>query len=119
MVVTKMLPGARAVSCASGNFEDRFAFNQIQSQDGVMAPKRKRAQRDVPDSLSKDDNRTDILLAKARARKKKGSVKTQEIEGKEDTGFGLCVVRKLFVGAKRISLRAERWTIHLDRRRAK
>ena len=29
-----------------------------------MAPKRNRAQRDVPDSLSKDDNRTDVLLDK-------------------------------------------------------
>ena len=30
-----------------------------------MAPKRKRAHRDVPDSLSKDDNRTDVLPDKA------------------------------------------------------
>jgi hypothetical protein len=33
----------------------------MQPQDDVMAPKRKRAQRDVPDSLPKDDNRSDVL----------------------------------------------------------
>jgi hypothetical protein len=61
-----MLPGARAVSCASGNFADRFAFNLMQPQDDVMPPKRNRAQRDVPDSLPKDDDRTDVLPDKAR-----------------------------------------------------
>jgi hypothetical protein len=61
-----MLPGARAVSWASGNFADRFAFNRVQPEDDVMAPKRKRARRDVPDSLPRDDNRTDVLPDKAR-----------------------------------------------------
>jgi hypothetical protein len=36
----------------------------MQPQDDAMAPKRNRAQRDVPDSLPKEDNRTDVLLDK-------------------------------------------------------
>jgi hypothetical protein len=63
-----MLPGASAVSGASGNFADRFAFNQIQPQDDVMAPKRNRAPQDVPDSLPKDDNRSDVLPDDTRGR---------------------------------------------------
>jgi hypothetical protein len=56
----------RRTQSASGNFADRFAFNQIHPQDDVMAPKRNRAPRDVPDSLPKDDSRSDVLPDNAR-----------------------------------------------------
>jgi hypothetical protein len=38
----------------------------MQQQDNVMAQKPNRAPRDVPDSLPKDDDRTDVLPDKAR-----------------------------------------------------
>jgi hypothetical protein len=36
----------------------------MQAQDDAMPAARNRAQRDVPDALPKDDNRTDVLLDK-------------------------------------------------------
>jgi hypothetical protein len=39
----------------------------MQPQDDAMAPKRNREQRDVPDSLPKDDTRTDVLLDKVQS----------------------------------------------------